>query len=85
MTYGAGLSDRALKQMHGLPGPACDSLIEAMAEIIDPAARPRRAADPGESGLTTAAQAQPTCASHQMMTTERRGGMPSGRLALTRW
>ena len=35
MTYRAELSARALKQMHGLPGPAFDSLIEAMAEVID--------------------------------------------------
>ena len=35
MTYRAELSGRALKQMHGLPSPAFDSLIEAMAEVID--------------------------------------------------
>jgi hypothetical protein len=35
LTYRAELSGRALKQMHGLPGPAIDSLIEAMAEVID--------------------------------------------------
>ena len=35
MTYRAELSGRALKQMHGLPGPAFDSLIETMAEVID--------------------------------------------------
>jgi hypothetical protein len=35
VTYRAELSGRALKQMHGLPGPAFDSLIEAMAEVID--------------------------------------------------
>ena len=35
MTYRAELSGRALKQMHGLPGPAFDSLIEVMAEVID--------------------------------------------------
>ena len=35
MTYRAELSGRALKQMHGLPGPAFDSLIKAMAEVID--------------------------------------------------
>jgi hypothetical protein len=34
MTYRAELSGRALKQMHGLLGPAFDSLIEAMAEVI---------------------------------------------------
>jgi hypothetical protein len=35
VTYRAELSGRALKQMHGLPGPAFDSLIEVMAEVID--------------------------------------------------
>ena len=35
MTYRAELSGRALKQMHGLPSPAFDSLIEAMAGVID--------------------------------------------------
>ena len=35
MTYRAELSSRALKQMHGLPSPAFDSIIEAMAELID--------------------------------------------------
>jgi hypothetical protein len=35
VTYLAELSGRALKQMHGLPSPAFDSLIEAMAEVID--------------------------------------------------
>jgi len=35
VTYRAELSGRALKQMHGLPGPAFDSLIEAMAEVVD--------------------------------------------------
>ena len=35
MTYRAELSSRALKQMHGLPSPAFDSIIEAMAEVID--------------------------------------------------
>ncbi len=34
VTYRAELSGRALKQMHGLPGPAFDSLIETMAEVI---------------------------------------------------
>lgn len=34
MTYRAELSGRALKQMHGLPGAAFDSLVEAMTEII---------------------------------------------------
>ena len=35
MTYRAELSGRALKQVNGLPGPAFDSLIEAMAEVTD--------------------------------------------------
>ena len=35
VTYRAELSSRTLKQMHGLPSPAFDSLIEAMAEVID--------------------------------------------------
>jgi len=35
VTYRAELSGRALKQMHGLPGPVFDSLIEAMAEVVD--------------------------------------------------
>ena len=35
MTYRAELSGRALKQMHGLPNLAFDSLIEAMAEVTD--------------------------------------------------
>ncbi len=35
MTYRAELSSRALKQMHGLPGPAFDSLIQATAEVTD--------------------------------------------------
>ncbi len=29
------LSGRALKQVHGLPGPAFESLIEVMAEVTD--------------------------------------------------
>ena len=35
VTYRAELSVRALKQIHGLPSPAFDSLVEAMAEVID--------------------------------------------------
>jgi hypothetical protein len=35
VTYQAELSGRALKPMHGLPGPAFDSLIEVMVEVID--------------------------------------------------
>ena len=36
MTYRAELSGRALKkQIHGLPSPVFDSLIEAMAEVSD--------------------------------------------------
>lgn len=42
MTYRAELSDRALKQMHGLPSPAFDSLIEATAEVIGYPADPLR-------------------------------------------
>ena len=34
MTYRAELSGRALKQMQGLPEPAFDSLIQAMAEVV---------------------------------------------------
>ena len=63
MTYRAELSGRALKQMHGLPGLAFDSLIEAMAEVIDYPDDPLRTfptGDPyvrrvefGEAGLIT--------------------------------
>jgi hypothetical protein len=35
VTYRAELNTRALRQMHGLPVPAFDSLIQAMAEVID--------------------------------------------------
>jgi hypothetical protein len=35
VTYRAELSGRALKQMHGLPSPAFDSLIETMTDVID--------------------------------------------------
>jgi mRNA-degrading endonuclease RelE of RelBE toxin-antitoxin system len=35
VTYRAELSPRALKQMHGLPGPAFDRLIQVMAELVD--------------------------------------------------
>jgi hypothetical protein len=35
VTYRSELSDRALRQVHDLPGPAFDSLIEAMAEVIN--------------------------------------------------
>jgi hypothetical protein len=35
VTYRAELSARALKQVHGLPGLAFDSLIQTMAEIVD--------------------------------------------------
>jgi hypothetical protein len=34
VTYRAELSNRALKQMQGLPSLAFNSLIEAMAEVI---------------------------------------------------
>ncbi len=63
MTYRAELSGRALKQIHGLPGPAFDSLIEAMAEVIDYPDDPLRTfptSDPyvrrvefGDAGLIT--------------------------------
>ena len=63
MTYRAELSGRALKQIHGLPGPAFGSLIEAMAEVIDYPDDPLRTfptSDPyvrrvefGDAGLIT--------------------------------
>ena len=63
MTCRAELSGRALKQMHGLPGPAFDSLIEVMAEVIDYTDDPLRTfltSDPyvrgvefGDAGLIT--------------------------------
>jgi hypothetical protein len=63
VTYRAELSARALKQMYGLPGPAFDSLIEAVAEVIDYPGDPLRtfpASDPyvrrvefGDAGLIT--------------------------------
>ena len=63
MTYRAQLSGRALKQMDGLLGPAFDSFIEAMAEVIDYPSDPLRAfptSDPyvrrvefGDAGLIT--------------------------------
>ena len=63
MTYRAELSGRALKQMHGLPSSAFDSLIEAMADVIDypddplrtfPTGDPYvRRAEFGDSGLIT--------------------------------
>jgi mRNA-degrading endonuclease RelE of RelBE toxin-antitoxin system len=63
VTYRAELSSRALKQMHGLPSPAFDSLIEAMAEVIDYPDDPLRTfptSDPyvrrvefGDTGLIT--------------------------------
>ena len=63
MTYRAELSGRALKHMHGLPGPAFDSLIEVMAEVIDYPDDPLRTfstSDPyvrrvefGDAGLIT--------------------------------
>ena len=63
MTYRAELSGRALKQMHGLSGPAFDSLIEVMAEVIDYPDDPLRTfptSDPyvrrvefGDAGLIT--------------------------------
>lgn len=63
MTYRAELSSRALKQMHGLSSPAFDSIIEAMAEVIDYPDDPLRTfptSDPyvrrvefGDAGLIT--------------------------------
>jgi hypothetical protein len=63
VTYRAELSARALKQMHGLPGPAFDSLIEAMADVISypddplrtfPTGDPYvRRAEFGDAGLIT--------------------------------
>ena len=63
MTYRAELSGRALKQMHGIPSSAFDSLIEAMAEVIDYPDDPLRTfptSDPyvrrvefGDAGLIT--------------------------------
>ena len=63
MTYRAELSGRALKQTHGLPGPAFNSLIEVMAEVIDYPDDPLRTfptSDPyvrrvefGDAGLIT--------------------------------
>jgi hypothetical protein len=63
VTYRAELSTRALKQMHGLPGPAFDRLIEVMAEVIDYPDEPLRTfptSDPyvrraefGRAGLIT--------------------------------
>ncbi len=53
MTYRAELSGRALKQMHGLPSPAFDSLIEAMADVIDYPDDPLRTfptSDPAHGG-----------------------------------
>ena len=63
MTYRAELSGRALKQIRGLPGPAFDSLIEAMVEVTDYPDDPLRTfptSDPyvrrvefGDAGLIT--------------------------------
>jgi mRNA-degrading endonuclease RelE of RelBE toxin-antitoxin system len=63
MTYRAELSARALKQLPGLPGPAFDSLITAMAEVVDYPDDPLRTfptSDPyvrrvqfGDAGLIT--------------------------------
>jgi mRNA-degrading endonuclease RelE of RelBE toxin-antitoxin system len=35
VTYRAELSARALKQMHGLPDLAFDTLIQAVADVVD--------------------------------------------------
>ena len=63
MTYRVELGGRALKQMHGLPGRAFDSLIEATADVAGYPGGPLRtfpAGDPdvrraefGAAGLVT--------------------------------
>jgi mRNA-degrading endonuclease RelE of RelBE toxin-antitoxin system len=63
VTYRAELSSRALKQIHGLPSPVFDSLIEGMAEVSDYPDEPLRTfatSDPyvrrlefGDAGLLT--------------------------------
>lgn len=63
MTYRAELSGRALKQVHGLPGPGFDSLIAAMVEVTgypDDPLRTFPTSDPyvrrvefGDAGLIT--------------------------------
>jgi len=63
VTYRAELSGRALKQIHRLPSPAFDRLIEAIAEVIDYPDDPLRTfptSDPyvrrvefGDAGLIT--------------------------------
>jgi hypothetical protein len=55
VTYRAELSGRALKQMHGLPGPAFDSLIEVMAEVIDYPDDPLRTFPTGDPYVRRAA------------------------------
>ncbi|HLK74582.1 MAG TPA: hypothetical protein VKU77_13135 [Streptosporangiaceae bacterium] len=60
MTYRAELSSRALKQMHGLPNPAFDSLIEAMAEVVEYPDDPLRTfptSDPTSGELSSATRA----------------------------
>jgi hypothetical protein len=63
VTYRAELSSRVLKQIHGLPNPAFDSIIEVMAKVIDYPDDPLRTfptSDPyvrrvefGDAGLIT--------------------------------
>jgi hypothetical protein len=63
VTYRAELSSRALKQIHGLPSPAFDNLIEVMADVIhypDDPLRTFPTSDPyvrriefGDAGLIT--------------------------------
>jgi hypothetical protein len=63
VTYRVELSSRTLKQMHGLPSPAFDSIIDVMAEVVDypddplrtfPTSDPYvRRAEFGDAGLIT--------------------------------
>ena len=48
MTYRAELSSRALKQMHGLPNPVFDRVIEVMVEVIDYPGDPLRTFPTGD-------------------------------------
>ena len=54
MTYRAELSARALKQMHGLPGSAFDTLIQVMAEVIDYPDDPLRTFPTGDPSIRRA-------------------------------
>jgi len=60
VTYRAELSGRALKQLHGLPEQAFDSLIQVMADVIDyPTTRsgPSRRATPTSGAQISAKRA----------------------------